>query len=505
MKGEAQMTQKKYDVIIVGGGEGALACGSLLAKEGVKVLMLEKNGVVGGRYGSYAYKGFTLNNFSGLFFPQNLFKLLPRLGVDIPWTEVKMHCYFNADSGEFYYHPMAKDVKKNPELTFKLYDWLGLDPEATREFVRIVNDIQTYSEEKLQLLRTTSVKDWANSVTNNEKVKAVIWELVYEMTSLTISNWEDCSIYHSFIQWMPVMRGEMPIVQPRNADVPGSMALPQKLLDVFLENGGELVTNFEVEKILIEKGHATGVSGKNLQNNSKSMYEAPMIVGDLKVWEYFDKGLLEESEFPSNWLIDVHRMKQWMGATVHIWWGSNRKISKYHELIANPEKGVRWLRLLEYDERTGAHLKNVGGIGAHSLFDPSMAPEGKDLMAYGYWVTTENGASWNDMASAFDMGMKHLRNLVEKGFGEDFDEVTEFIHKEYHSPTWSCENYSIYPRPDVVAPGIKGLYFVGDSVEGDGIGGDIATGTGMKCADIILDKSSRVAPKAVNSNNRKIA
>jgi len=480
------MENKKYDVIIVGGGEGALACGSLLAKDGVKVLMLEKNNVTGGRYGSSSHDGFTLNNFSGLFFPQNLFKLLPRLGVDIPWTEVKMHCYFKTDSGEFYYHPMAKDVAKDPELTFKLYDWLGLDREATKDFVKIVGDIQNYSKEKMELMRTTSVKDWADSVTSNEKVKAVIWELVYEMTSLTINNWEDCSIYHSFMQWMPVMRGEVPIVQPRNADVPGSMALPKKLLDVFIANGGELVTQFEVDKILIDKGRATGVSGKNLADNSKHILEAPIVVGDLKMWEYFDQGILEESEFPANWLIDVKRMEQWRGAAVHIWWGSNRTIPKYHEIVGNKEKGVRWLRLLEYDEKTDAYVKNVGGIGAHSLFDPSMAPEGKDLLAYGFWVSTEEGAPWKNMSEAFDMGMKQLKNLIEKGFGENYDEVTEFVKMEYHSPTWSCENYSIYPRPDVIAPNIEGLYFVGDSVDGDGVGGDIATGTGMKCADIIL-------------------
>ena len=108
------MESKKYDVIIVGGGEGALACGSLLAKDGLKVLMLEKNNVTGGRYGSSSHDGFTLNNFSGLFFPQNLFKLLPRLGVDIPWTEVKMHCYFKTDSGEFYQpKSLAFDKKGN--------------------------------------------------------------------------------------------------------------------------------------------------------------------------------------------------------------------------------------------------------------------------------------------------------------------------------------------------------------------------------------------------------
>ena len=168
------MPSTRHDVIVVGAGEGGLAAASLLARAGMRVLLIEKNRVVGGRYGSHEYRGFTLNNFSGLFFPQNLFKLLPRLGVEIPWTEVEMHCYFKTDSGEFHYHPMAKDVAANPNLTFELYDWLGLDRTATEEFVRIVGEIRDYSPEMLQSLRRTSVRDWANSVTQNDKVKAVI-------------------------------------------------------------------------------------------------------------------------------------------------------------------------------------------------------------------------------------------------------------------------------------------------------------------------------------------
>ena len=107
------MKNTTFDVIIVGAGQGGLACASLLSKESdLRVLLVEKNGAVGGRYGSYEYKGFTINNFSGLLFPQHLFNLLPRLGIDIPMTEVKMHCYFKTDTGEFYYHPMAYEVKR---------------------------------------------------------------------------------------------------------------------------------------------------------------------------------------------------------------------------------------------------------------------------------------------------------------------------------------------------------------------------------------------------------
>ena len=42
------MSGEKYDVIIVGSGVGGLTCASLLAKDGLKVLVLEALDHVGG-------------------------------------------------------------------------------------------------------------------------------------------------------------------------------------------------------------------------------------------------------------------------------------------------------------------------------------------------------------------------------------------------------------------------------------------------------------------------
>jgi flavin-dependent dehydrogenase len=47
---------KSYDTIIIGAGVSGLCIGSLLAKKGREVLILEKAPVVGGRYQSINYK-----------------------------------------------------------------------------------------------------------------------------------------------------------------------------------------------------------------------------------------------------------------------------------------------------------------------------------------------------------------------------------------------------------------------------------------------------------------
>ena len=52
---------EKCDVIIVGGGIGGCAAGALLAKQGKKVLLLEKADYIGGRCWSGEYKGVTMD------------------------------------------------------------------------------------------------------------------------------------------------------------------------------------------------------------------------------------------------------------------------------------------------------------------------------------------------------------------------------------------------------------------------------------------------------------
>ncbi|MCD8072913.1 MAG: NAD(P)/FAD-dependent oxidoreductase, partial [Alistipes sp.] len=51
----------KYDVIIIGGGLGGLACGAILAREGLNVCVLEQNRVIGGCLQSFRRRGKLLD------------------------------------------------------------------------------------------------------------------------------------------------------------------------------------------------------------------------------------------------------------------------------------------------------------------------------------------------------------------------------------------------------------------------------------------------------------
>ncbi len=55
--------EEQYDVIVIGTGPGGGACASLLQKQGIKTLLLEKNSFVGGKMVSVDEDGYAYDLF----------------------------------------------------------------------------------------------------------------------------------------------------------------------------------------------------------------------------------------------------------------------------------------------------------------------------------------------------------------------------------------------------------------------------------------------------------
>ena len=76
---------QQYDVVIIGSGLGGLACGTILAKEGYNVCVLEKNKQIGGMLQTFARDKVIFDTgvhyVGGLNEGQNLYQFFKYFGI----------------------------------------------------------------------------------------------------------------------------------------------------------------------------------------------------------------------------------------------------------------------------------------------------------------------------------------------------------------------------------------------------------------------------------------
>ena len=103
MKMIEETLNKKWDIIVIGSGMGSLTAASLLANDGAKVLVLERNYLPGGCVSSYYRKGFVFEagatTLVGLDDNMPLQFLLEKTGIAINTIELKtpMKVHLNND------------------------------------------------------------------------------------------------------------------------------------------------------------------------------------------------------------------------------------------------------------------------------------------------------------------------------------------------------------------------------------------------------------------------
>ncbi len=82
-----------YDAVIIGAGVGGLLCANLLARSGLRVLLVEQHYMVGGYCSTFKRKGFVFDAATHFYpllgNPSTLTgKLLVKLGVNTSWIKM---------------------------------------------------------------------------------------------------------------------------------------------------------------------------------------------------------------------------------------------------------------------------------------------------------------------------------------------------------------------------------------------------------------------------------
>ena len=149
-----------FDVVIIGSGLGGLICGSLLAREGKKVLILERQAQPGGCMQSYQRDGLSFDTgfhyVGGLAEGQQLHRVFSHLGLmKLPWVRLDAEGFDRVTIGQQTF-PMAEGYDRFADT---LSEFFPQEREALKKYVELLRHLPTMEE-----IGPVSAYDWLKSL-----------------------------------------------------------------------------------------------------------------------------------------------------------------------------------------------------------------------------------------------------------------------------------------------------------------------------------------------------
>ena len=267
-----------YDVVIIGSGLGGLVCGSLLAREGKKVLVLERQAQPGGCMQSYQRGGLSfdtgLHYIGGLAEGQQLHKVFSHLGLmQLPWVRLDADGFDRVTIGQQTF-PLAEGYDRFAET---LGEYFPEEKEGLRQYVKLMRDLPPMEE-----IGPVNAYDWLESLFHNpllinvlagsaikmelRKESLPLFTFAHGMSSYIASSWR--------------LRG-------------GGHLIVDTLVNDINRLGGKVICHTEINKLIEKDGRMVAA-----QCSKGNVYEGDVFISDVHPQVTF--GWLDESKLIKN-------------------------------------------------------------------------------------------------------------------------------------------------------------------------------------------------------------
>lgn len=429
-----------FDAITVGGGLAGLQLSSLLAKDGMKTLVLEKNARLGGRAFILERDGFVLDNGVHLirFGPESApAKVMRYIGKKINFVDLGTSYVLDKDGEVKIFPTKPLTFLKSKIFTFR--DTLT----ALRTMIKL-------RKGNFDNLLEKSVKEWMDE--NGFEGGLRRYFHLVSASMLVCPFTEKASVGELLRNIQKVLKRKISVMYPQG----GWKPMFDAWQDVIKKNG-EIRTNSPVKNIVVENGKAKGVK---LENGE--IIQSKIVVISIPVQQLFS--ILDESLVPSDFVNLCKNLKPTAGISID--YCLNKKISE--------DKGLWYI----YEPMSfGLFTSNL---------EPSLAPSNKQILTFFYPRPVE------------EMEDKELRERraeeLEKAINSLFPGINENLHWKRISFLKMVDGVEVNvhqhrkKRPGFKVPGIENIYLVGDSTAGDGAGGDVGHESVIECYSEITGK-----------------
>lgn len=488
-----------YDIIIIGSGMGGLASSVLLAKEGYKVCVLEKNNQFGGNLQTFVRDKTIIDTgvhyIGGLDVGQNLYRYFQYLGIidDLQLEKMDLDGYdyitFDDDENK-YPHAQGYDNFINQLSTFfpderKAIEEYCTQVKKTCKTFPLYNleNGNSYSEAVLSL----NLKDYLDGLTTNELLKSVLAgsNLIYA------GNGEKTPFYVHALSVNSYIKSSWRCIR-------GGSQIAKLLVKQLRKYKGDIFRRTEVSELIFEGDKAIG-----LKTTSGEHFTADQFISNIDL-----NGLLKlsgDSLFRKSFRGRVKRLKLTPSSfTVHIVFKPESFPYLNHNIYHFKKKEYVWNAAATNDDLDWPKSYMIS-MGTHSK-DIKYA-EDMSIMTYmdfekvKEWEETINTVvDKNERGANYDTFKQTHIEIVIKELELKYPDIRQCIKSTYATTPLSYRDYigsrsgnmygfekdSSNPLASLISPRTKASNFfvTGQSINTHGVLGT-TIGAVNTCSEII--------------------
>ncbi len=477
------MQHNDYDAIIVGAGLGGAACAGLLAKDGLNVLLLDKNNRPGGKAMSLSKNGYTYTAWVVIGAPvmDNLYeKVLDELGVSdlatlvAPGTQCAL---YRSESGDFRRLPSMAVGETDPNV---LFDWLEI-PESERErALTVFAEVTLMPADEIARLHTTSFHDWLTARDVPPAMYALLVSQCCDGMFMVPADTLEAAEAIRSLQDMFLRHGGMFCLG-------GYGQLAEAYCEGVRRHGGTVMFGTRTERILIENQEVTGVE------TAAGTFRAPIVISNAGIQPTVLQ-LVGAEHFDLSYVAGVRELVPSWALLGYRYFLAKPIVDAPYGVIFSEQ--TPWsLRRFSAARKGNASRDGVLYFEAPSNYDPAAAPPGKQIVMTGSFCPPSPDMDDDEIAAWAEAGER----ILFAAFPDLEDAIEE---KELYTPhhVSNLTRASAVPgcggetiglgqiigqcgpsKPSIQAP-LAGLYYVGCDAGGTGVGTQQAIESGMNVA-----------------------
>ncbi len=481
---------RAYDAIIIGGGPGGVACGALLAKSGVRTLLLEKNSRTGGKAITVESKGFRYELGPKLQVPMRgpaFAPLFAELGIEARFHPIPLEAaamVYRGRSGAYKTKITGQSTGMDPAPFFELWE---LDESEREPAARVLAEMVLMPEETLATLDNVTLHDWLQT----REVPYPLYSYLAMHANASLAEPIDLVAASEQIRILK----QIAAAGGGGYYTGGFGSLFEAITDAFVAGGGTLRTRQRVERIIVEGGRATGVA------TADGVFTAPIVISNAGIQPTVLK-LVGEERFDPSYAAYVRSLVPGWGFTGVRYFLNQRAMQHCMYMVYADDT---WWNVERFERARAGQIPDevIMFMTVPSNFDTNMAPPGKQCIIAGTICSPdpeakEIAALWQRMdemmARLFPDAWAALDSMDREGPAD-----VSSLSRDHVLPGQGGECVGIGQiagqcgalKPSPRSP-IEGLYLVGGDAGSGGMGTHQATDSGMKVARMVLeDRAAR--------------